>query len=368
MRKSIKALAMMLVAVTLAVGAAGCATQVYVLPNGRWRSVVNGSVGEVAAPYLEFQMDNAIYDSFEDATYTGKLLLESGWQRVSVEMTSGSMEVIDVQGNTLLNGTVQSPSNVAASRQFTLKTDVNHIFNSDGGRIQFVYDYNPGSDYSEVAAKIPGLTDIDLMQSGVRGSISCADAVELKNIRIDIYERTGDAETSVRYYTSVYTDKNGTFEFATNFVGGVVRISPDMLPEGYGLAVGDGVGDDDGEWSLDFSAGSELRLELRRVAEVEVRAVRDGDDIGLVSRCVDGDGGYLVGAVRLSGRFDDGFTEAMINGDKLNYRGTAAVGGLEFEISAVIDPTELFEGRGERVKYLYDRNYIDEARYNELVK
>lgn len=368
MKKSIGALAMLLLTAMLAVGAAGCATQVYVLPSGRWRAAVNGTVGEVVAPYLEFQMDNAIYDSFEDATYSGKLLLRDGWQRVSVELTPSSMVVIDTQGNTLLSGTIQNSSNVAATRQFLLKPEVDNIFDIGRGGLQFVYDHNPGSDYSYVEQPIPSLSEIDLMQSGVRGSISCADAVELKDIRIDIYERMGDDADTVRYYTSVFPAANGAFELVTDFVRGVARISPDVLPEGYGLAVGEGVDDADGEWSAELTAGSELRFELRRIAGVEVGAVSDDGDIKLVTRCVDSSGGYLVGAVRLSGRFDDGFTEAMISGDKLTYRGTAAVGGLELAVSAAIDPTGLFEGRSERLKYLYDHNYIDEARYSELTK
>lgn len=369
MKKIIRASAMLILVALLAMGAAGCATQVYVLPNGRWRAAVNGVVGEVVAPYLEFQMDNAMYDSFEDSTYTGKLLLEDGWQRVTVELTEGTLRVIDVQGNTLLSGAIQSPSNVAATRQFLLKPEVDNIFNSGAGGLQFVYDHNPGSDYSYVEQSIPSLSTIDMLQVGVRGSIKCIgfEATDVSGIRIDVYERT-DGTGTLRYFTSVYTDRDGAFEFKPNFVNGVLRISTDLLPEGYGLVLEGDNSAEDGEWSTDFVAGSEVRIKLDRIDGVALEAVLEDGDIELVMYCVGSLGGNVVGNIPLSGRFEDSFVEDMISGNKFTYHGKVVIGENEFELDTTADPTKLFADRAERLKYLYDRNYIDEARYGELTK
>ncbi len=148
----------------------------------------------------------------------------------------------------------------------------------------------------------------------------------------------------------------------------MLRISTELLPEGYGLVLDEGDSVEDGAWSTDFVAGSEVRIKLDHIGGVAPEAVLEDGDIKLVMYCAGSLGGNVVGDVPLSGRFEDSFVEDMISGNKFTYHGKVVIGENEFEIDAIVDPTKLFADRAERLKYLYDRNYIDEARYGELTK
>ncbi len=250
--------------------------------------------------------------------------------------------------------------------------------------------------------------------TNIKGFIDCSDDIDLSGIKIDIGNLLGPKffqDPDPRYYTwsykphldysiydlrfeclfSVYTDKNGEFNFNVpadcNVAITYMQFDLDTLPEGYGIRTDayelprcsgltsiqhrNGYGlHDFGDGTIYSPIPSEVEFVLEPIASAEITYNMLCNGFNFFPDVMNSEGKYLYAEITLiNGRFDDNFIDTMINGGELTYTVTLQSGTFSQEISytRLIDNKYWGPVWEIRAEYLYYNNYITKEQYDNIV-
>ena len=239
------------------------------------------------------------------------------------------------------------------------------------------------------------------------GSISCADSMNLSEIKVDLYKIvysekawdpnprdtvTGyqphldfsDYEHTYEYLLSVYTDSEGKFSFETSVDAPLLYVSfdTDTLPDGYGIRSAQSQliyfdKKQQGGFSLAVYGSTETALAaptaefiLELIADASVTFGLYYDGFLIASRVYNDNGNALYAkSVIVNGRFNDNFIDAMINGGDLTYTAMIQSGSFSKDVSQILEKDMLLYTVPweRRVEYLYYNNYITKEQYDNIV-
>ncbi len=241
----------------------------------------------------------------------------------------------------------------------------------------------------------------------IKGLISCADNMNLSEIKVDIYkiiysEKAWDPnprdaimgyqphldfsgyEHAYEYLSSVYTDNEGKFSFETSVDAPLLYVSFDVdtLPDGYGIRSiqreliyfdkkqqgGFGLAVYGSTETASAAPTAEFILEPIADASITFGLYYDG--FLIASRVYNDNGNALYAkSVIVNGRFNDNFIDAMINGGDLTYTAMIQSGDFSKGVSQTLEKDMLLYTTPweRRVEYLYYNNYITKEQYDNIV-
>ena len=234
------------------------------------------------------------------------------------------------------------------------------------------------------------------------GSISCADNIDLSDIKVDIYRiespsvmvmpdprytqpvnytpHIDHSEYSDKYIYlfSVYTDKDGNFSFELpEQKMGRLMFDYSTFPKQYGIReVSDPLAYDGENYGIGFSYNennpefSVLKAEfaLEKVTNARLEFVWAKQSFGFEAYLTGGNNIRLYADYQIqNGRFDDSFIQDMVSGDKTNYTATVVCGDLSETASCEVWWKSKYNYWEWRVQYLYYNNYITKEQYDNIV-